>query len=363
MSAFFASLGLPELIAGLMVVALNAYALTGGADFGGGVWDLLATSPRRDAQRAQIAESLAPIWEANHVWLIVVVVVLFTAFPTAFQQIVIVLHIPLTIMLVGIVLRGSAFVFRAYGARTTAQRDRWGSIFAVASVVTPFVLGMAIGALATGDVGAAARHVDGGSIAFADVFVSPWLGIFPVTTGLFALALFAFLAAVYLAYGATDDDLREVFRRRALVSAGVVLVLAIATLVISYREAPRVARGIAGSVWAVPLHVLTGVAAVIALAALVRRAYGAARIAAAAQVTFILWGWVLAQYPFIVPETTTIRDAAAPRETLSLLFIGLAVGTLILAPALRYLFRLFGGEGTVAAPAGNRAQRRRRTKS
>lgn len=362
MSAFFASLGLPEVIAGLMVVALNAYALTGGADFGGGVWDLLAAGSRRDEQRAHIAESLAPIWEANHVWLIVVVVVFFTGFPAAFQQVAIVLHIPLTIMLVGIVLRGTAFVFRSYGARTALARNRWGAAFAVASVVTPIVLGMAIGALASGGVGAAAERVETPPFAFGDVFVAPWLGAFPIVTGLFALALFAFLAAVYLAYGAKDDELRETFRLHALRSAGAVLALAILALVISYREAPRIARGVAGSAWALPLHVLTGIAAVIAIVALVKRAYGAARVAAAAQVTFILWGWVLSQYPYIVPDTAPIRESAAPRETLVLLFIGLSVGTLILVPALRYLFRLFASAGVVA-PAGNRAARRRRTKS
>ena len=136
-----ASLGLPEIVAGLMLVALTGYALTGGADFGGGVWDLLARGPRREQQRAHIAASLAPIWEANHVWLIIVIVLLFTAFPTAFQAIMIVLHIPLTIVLVGIVLRGSAFVFRAYGARTSAARQRWGATFAIASIVTPTILG------------------------------------------------------------------------------------------------------------------------------------------------------------------------------------------------------------------------------
>jgi len=361
-SAFFASLGLPEVIAGLMVVALNAYAITGGADFGGGVWDLLASGPRREEQRKHIADSLAPIWEANHVWLIVVVVVMFTAFPAAFEEMVIVLHIPLTIMLVGIVLRGSAFVFRSYGTRTELARRRWGATFAVASVITPIVLGVAIGALASGEVGSAARRIETGAASFREGFISPWLGAFPIATGLFALALFAFLAAVYLAHAATDDELREAFRRRALGAAAAVFVLALVALIAGFREAPRIARGVAGSVWSLPLHLLTGIAAVVAIVALVKRSYDVARLAAAAQVSFILWGWVLSQYPFIVPDTETIRDSAAPRETLTLLFIGLAVGTLILAPALRYLYGIFTTRADVI-PTGNRAQRRRRAKS
>jgi cytochrome d ubiquinol oxidase subunit II len=360
-SAFFASLGLPEVIAGLMVVALNAYALTGGADFGGGVWDLLASESGRREQREYIAQSLAPIWEANHVWLIVVVVVMFTAFPAAFQQMVIVLHIPLTIMLVGIVLRGSAFVFRSYGARTDVARERWGATFAVASVITPIVLGISIGALASGNVAVAAQRIESGSTSFADGFIWPSLRVFPVTTGLFALALFAFLAAVYLAHGATSDTLREIYRRRALQAAVAVFVLAAVALIAAYKEAPRVARGVAGSPWALPLHLLTGVAAIVAIVALVKRSYEVARVAAAGQVTFILWGWVLAQYPFLVPDSETIRDSAAPRETLSLLFIGLCVGTLILAPALRYLYGIFTMKKPVVA-TGNRATRRRKAK-
>ena len=342
MSRFFASIGMPEIVAGIMVVALNAYALLGGADFGGGVWDLLASGPRREAQRDHIATSLAPIWEANHVWLILVVVLLFTAFPGAFQTLAIVLHIPLTIMLVGIVLRGSAFVFRSYGSRSAVQRRRWGLTFAIASVVTPIVLGMAVGALVSGDVGAAERAIESGGATFGQVFVASWLAPFPIVIGFMALALFAFLAAVYLAYGTSDEQLRDDFRLRGLGAAVAVFVLAALSLAVGHRAAPSVAAGVTGAAWAVPLHILTAIAAIGAIAALWRRRYDLARIAAAAQVTFILWGWALSQYPYVVPNTLTIDDAAAPRETMVLLLIGLAFGGLILIPSLRYLYRLFG---------------------
>src|ERR1700737_4839204 len=145
MTSAFASLGLPEIIAGILVLALNAYVLTGGADFGGGVWDLFASGPRRDAQRTLIAKAIGPIWEANHVWLILVVVILFTAFPAAFATLGIILHIPLSLMLIGIVLRGSSFVFRSYGARDDATERRWGRVFAIASLVTPLLLGVIVG--------------------------------------------------------------------------------------------------------------------------------------------------------------------------------------------------------------------------
>jgi cytochrome d ubiquinol oxidase subunit II len=334
------SFGLPEVIAGLMMVALCAYAITGGADFGGGVWDLLASGPRREAQRELIALSLAPIWEANHVWLIVVVVVLFTGFPAAFSMISIALHIPLTLMLIGIVARGSAFVFRSYGAKSETARHRWGTVFAIASTITPIFLGLSVGALASGGVGAANAKLDSPTPHFADVYVAPWTAGFPIAVGFFALTLFAFLAAVYLTFIATGE-LQEDFRRRALGAAAAVFLMAAAALVASHLDAMRVAIGITRTPIGIAVQVATASAAVTAIWALWTRRYEIARVAAAAQAISILWGWAIAQFPYIVPETLRIRDAAAPRTTLTLLAIGLVAGTAILVPALRYLYRLF----------------------
>jgi cytochrome d ubiquinol oxidase subunit II len=317
------AIGLPEVVAGIIVLALNAYVLTGGADYGGGLWDLLASGDRRRQQRELIAESIAPIWEANHVWLIVVVVMLFTAFPAAFGTLGTVLHVPLTLLLIGIVLRGSAFVFRSYGPANGVESSRWGRAFAIASVVSPLLLGTVIGAVATGDVGRASTRIGGAS--FASVFLAPWLAPFPIAVGLFALALFAFLAAVYLTVDARSPELRDDFRRRALSAAVAVFVLAGVALVLS-RDA-----------------------AVTALMCLWRRAFRAARMAAAAQVSLILWGWALAQFPFVIPDTLPIRQAAAPRVTLELLVIGLAIGAIVLLPSLRYLFRTFKSESARGA--------------
>jgi cytochrome d ubiquinol oxidase subunit II len=246
------------------------------------------------------------------------------------------LHIPLTIMLFGVVLRGAAFVFRSYGSANDAQRRRWGAAFAVASIVTPVMLGMIVGALASGAVGSVSA-----TGTFVASYVQPWLGLFPIVVGLFALALFAFLAAVYLAHGARDQDLREDFRRKAMGSAVLVFLLATIALAVGALEAPRIAGGVARSAWAIPLQMMTGIAAIMAIIALRKRDYRVARLAAGAQVSLILWGWVLAQYPYVVPTSLTIRDAAAPRETLTLLVVGLAAGTAILVPSLRYLYKLF----------------------
>ena len=327
-------IGLPEIIAGVVAVALNAYVLTGGADFGGGVWDLFASGVRRERQRELIADSIAPIWEANHVWLIVVVVVLFTGFPSAFSMLGTVLHIPLTIMVIGIVLRGSAFVFRSYGPY---GRNRWGRAFAIASVITPLLLGTIIGSVATGAVADATDKI-GGAGSFTEVFVAPWAGPFPAAIGLFALALFAFLAATYLTLDAPDEELREDFRTRALAGAGAVFVCAALALLLAHSAAPRVAIGV---VRALLIQASTATAAITAIAALWLRHYRLARIAAAAQVSLILWGWLIAQYPYLIPPALTIRDAAAPAVTLRLLAVGLAAGAVILLPSLQYLLRTF----------------------
>ena len=327
-------IGLPEIIAGVVAVALNAYVLTGGADFGGGVWDLFASGVRRERQRKLIADSIAPIWEANHVWLIVVVVVLFTGFPSAFSMLGTVLHIPLTIMVIGIVLRGSAFVFRSYGPY---GRNRWGRAFAIASVITPLLLGTIIGSVATGAVADATDKI-GGAGSFTEVFVAPWAGPFPAAIGLFALALFAFLAATYLTLDAPDEELREDFRTRALAGAGAVFVCAALALLLAHSAAPRVAIGVVG---ALLIQASTATAAITAIAALWLRHYRLARIAAAAQVSLILWGWLIAQYPYLIPPALTIRDAAAPAVTLRLLAVGLAAGAVILLPSLQYLLRTF----------------------
>lgn len=323
------------LLAGAVVVALNAYVLLGGADFGGGVWDLLARGERRHRQRELIAHALSPVWEANHVWLILVVVLLFTCFPAAFSRLMIALHIPLTLILLGIVLRGSAFTFRSYGADDEPAQRRWGRVFSVASLVTPLLLGVSVGAIAAGRV-----RQPAGATFVAD-YVAPWASPFTLSVGVFTLLLFAFLAAVYLTVEATDPELQQDFRRRALATGLGVFVSALTTLLLAWREAPLVWQALVHGPRAVPLHLLTAVSATLALWALWRSHFRLARVAAAAQVTFILWGWALAQYPFLIPPGLTITDAAAPAITLRLTAYALAAGLVVLLPSLWYLFRIF----------------------
>jgi cytochrome d ubiquinol oxidase subunit II len=332
-----AEAALASTLAAAIMVSLNAYVLLGGADFGGGVWDLLATGPRRDRQRAIIADAIGPIWEANHVWLILVVVLLFTCFPPAFAQLSIVLHIPLSLMLIGIVLRGSAFAFRSYDTHPDDVQRRWGRIFAYASLVTPIVLGVVVGAIATGNVGRPPGD------RFVDVYVRSWLQPFPLAVGLLTLVLFAFLAAVYLTLEANDPALRDDFRARAIGAGIAAFGAAALALVLARRDAPLVWEYLLGSGWAAVVHLVTAAAAVTALLALWRRQWRLARVAAVVQVSCILWGWALAQYPYLLPPDLTYQSAAAPAVTLELVLGALVVGALVLFPSLYYLFRVFKG--------------------
>jgi cytochrome d ubiquinol oxidase subunit II len=320
--------------AGLMLAALVLYAVLGGADYGGGVWDLLASGPRARAQRRLIETAIGPVWEANHVWLIFMIVLLLTAFPSAFAALATALHMPLTLMLLGIVLRGTSFTFRHYDRQDDAVQRRWGRLFAISSVFTPVMLGICIGAIATGGI-----RVQNGVVTSG--FLWPWLGLFPFAVGLFALVLFAFLAAVYLTAEAGDAALCEDFRRRALGSAGVVGALALTVYLLSHDAAPLVRAGLTQRPWSWLLQVVTGVFAVGAIGALWTWRFRVARVLAAGQVALILTGWALAQFPFLVPPDIAIARAAAPLSVLRPMLRGVAIGSLILVPSFLYLLHVF----------------------
>lgn len=325
---------LDVLVAAIMAGALVIYAVLGGADYGGGVWDLLASGPRAADQRQLIADAIAPVWEANHVWLILVLVLLFTAFPPAFAAIGTSLQIPLTLMLIGVVLRGTAFTFRHYDDRHDRVQLRWGLVFSIASGITPILLGMVVGAVVSGNVRAPSAGGD---------YVTPWLAPFPVAVGVLALALFAFVAAVFLTVETHEPQLADDFRLRAILAGVGVLVAAGVTLLLARRGAPMIWDHLLRGHWAIPLQLATAATACGAFAALWLRRFHLARVLAVAQVVFILGGWATAQYPWLVVPEHTISSAAAPDSVLRPLLVTLGVGALVLLPSLYYLLRVFKG--------------------
>ena len=322
------------IIAAFMLLSLILYALLGGADFGGGMWDLLACGPRAEQQRKVIAEAIGPIWEANHVWLILVIVLLFSAFPPAFAALMTALNIPITLLLIGIVLRGAAFIFRKYDSQGEGVRHRWGTVFGAASFFTPFFQGMVMGSLTTGRIRCVGGKVTTG-------FFAGWLTPFALACGVFSLVLFAFLAATYLTFYTRDKpELQNDFRRRALGCGLALGPVALAVFLTSKAGAPEMFHGLT-QWWAPLLLAGTSVCAVTALVALWRRWFVLARIAAAGQVALILTGWGCAQYPRLIMPDVTLHNSAAPEVTLRLLTFALSAGAVLLLPALIFLFHLF----------------------
>lgn len=324
-------MALEVMIAAVGLLGVILYGVLAGADFGGGIWDLFAAGPRRADQRRAIANAMGPVWEANHVWLIFVIVILFTAFPPAFSALSIGLFTVFHLVLVGITLRGAAFVFRG---PEIAERENshWGTIFGIASVITPFLLGTAVGAVSSGHL----RVIDG-TVQIDGP--SPWLAPVSLLIGGLALSLCAYLAAVYL-INETSGELQEDFRNRALLAGTVVVALTVLTLPFLYLEARHLWDGLIHM--RVAPVVLAGIlAALISGWALLRRRYRLAQFSTIAQIGLLLLGWGLAQYPFIIYPDVTIWDAASPPDTLLFVLYSLPVGGAILLPSLWLLFRVF----------------------
>ncbi|MCG9126116.1 cytochrome d ubiquinol oxidase subunit II [Candidatus Poribacteria bacterium] len=331
-------IGLEVYLAVIMLISLILYMLTGGADFGGGVWDLFAIGPRAKTQRDIIHHALAPIWEANHVWLIVIVVLLFVAFPVAFATIGTALHIPLTLMLIGIVLRGTAFVFRTYDDQSERVHLRWSRLFAIASIITPIMLGIALGAIASGTINADPET----AIVDTD-FVSSWLKPFPFAIGLFTLTICAMLAAVYLTLETDDVAIQEDFRLRALIATISVGVMACISFLLSTNGAPAIRAGLGNSYWSIPFHIVTGLIAILGIWSIWSRQFKLARIVIPIQVTLIILGWGFAQYPNLVAPNLTFSNTAAPDSVLKPVLIIILCGGILLIPAFWYLYKVFKG--------------------
>jgi cytochrome bd ubiquinol oxidase subunit II len=322
-----------ELIAGILWLALTAYAVLAGADFGGGVWDLFAAGPRAADQRHAVAEAMGPVWEANHVWLIFMMTGLFTAFPVAFGVLGLALYLPFTIAMIGIVFRGASFAFRAHGREAVGPLSPWGVIFGVASVVTPFFLGTAVAAVASGSIHAPNGHLTSG-------FLDGWTTSLAIVIGLFALSMCAYLAATYLMVECEDrPELLADFRRRAISSALASGVLALLALVICSFEAPRLLQALFGP--GLPLFALALLNGPLALWAVWRSRPRIARVAVVGQVVLVLWAWAVGQWPYLVPPDLTISATAAPSPTLSGMLVVITIGGLLLLPSLWLLFRVF----------------------
>ncbi len=324
-----------ELILAILGICLLLYVILGGADFGGGILELITGGKDSGA----VGKAIAPVWEANHVWLILVIVILFVAFPTVYSTILISLHIPVLLALIGIILRGSAFVFRHYDIEEEKPMAIYTSIFRISSLLTAFFLGVTMGALILGNM------TNDYSQGFYKVFIHPWFNFFSFSLGLFLVVLFSFLAAVY-----TTGEVRErhqiirftrwaKYLLAALVFAGLMVFLAAEAdrlhLFNAFYHSPVSLASVALASLALPF-LWTG---------LNRNSRNLVRIIAGFQTTMIMLGWFAIQLPVMVRmndgNDITYKSAAAPLQTQYDMLIALVAGVLIIFPYVGYLYKTF----------------------
>jgi len=315
----------------ILWIGATLYAVFGGADFGGGLWDLVAGDAEKgERPRALIQRSLTPVWEANHVWLIFILVVLWTAFPEAFGAVMSTLYVPLALAVLGIVLRGAGFAFRK-SIESLQGRRAMGAAFAVSSVLTPFFMGSVVGAVAAGNVPA-----EGNGDAF-----SSWIAPLPLLVGAMFVASGAYLAAVFLIADAarSEGQLERYFSRRALVAAVVAGAIALAGIFALHDEARYLYDRLTDQ--ALPLVVGSMLCGLAVLVLLLRRAPGIAlRPLSVAAVVAVIWGWGVAQFPYLLPTSLKIGQSAAPDATLDAVLVVFGIAVVVVLPALGLLYWL-----------------------
>jgi cytochrome d ubiquinol oxidase subunit II len=321
-----------DAVAIVLWIGATMYAVFGGADFGAGLWSLFAGAGQRGRRPRELIDwAIGPVWEVNHVWLIFVLVVLWTGFSSAFEAIFSTLFIPLSLAALGIVLRGSGFAFHKT-ARRSRGRAAAEALFGAASLLTPFFMGTVIGAVAGGRVPVGNAAGDA---------VASWLNPLSLLIGALFVATSAYVSAVFLvsdARRAAAPDLERYFRTRALVAAVVTGALGAAGLVLLHSDARFVFDGLTGD--ALPLVILSLLCGIAVLVLIVRRIRRGARPLAVAALAAVIWGWGVAQNPYLLPQKLTIADAAAPSATLTTVLIIFAVAVVLVLPSIGLLFTL-----------------------
>ena len=325
-------MSLADAVAVVLFFGVTAYALFGGADFGAGFWDLTAGGAERgERPRALIDHSIGPVWEANHVWLIFSLVVLWTAFAEAFASITLTLFVPLTLAAFGIVLRGSSFAFRKAVFRTRDRRN-FGAAFALSSVLVPYCMGAVAGAIASGRVPSGGKAGDPWS---------SWINPTSIVGGVLAVTVCAYLSAVYLTWDAKrldEPDMRTYFRGRAIGAGVVAGGVAFVGILVFHSDSTYLFDGLTSR--ALPLVILSGLCGIGSLVLLARDADRGARLLSVGAVASVVVGWGVAQWPYILPTSLKVSQAAAPSGTLQAVLVVFALAAVIILPSLALLYTL-----------------------
>ncbi|APG59817.1 cytochrome d ubiquinol oxidase subunit II [Christiangramia salexigens] len=320
--------------------SLFLYVLLGGADFGAGIVELFSSRDNRKLTRDTIYKVMGPIWEANHIWLIILIVILWIAFPAYFNVIIIYLHIPLTLVLLGITMRGVAFIFRHYDAVIDASQIWYNRMFRISSLLTPIFLGMSFGALVSGEI---VITNDYSQTTFAEIFISPWLNIFSVLTGLFYAALCAFLASTLL-IGETSAEIRKIYSRKSAFFTIVLVLLGGAVLFYGYYTDMVFVKDFLQNTLSLLAIGISALLLIPLWTAIKKQRSVLTRIFAGAQILLVIFAAVNTHFPNLIitaGEELNMLEDIAPYSVIKVLAITLLAGGFVILPGLFHLMRSF----------------------
>lgn len=312
----------------LLLLGLNLYVVFGGADFGAGIWEFTTALQSSRKEKEHIYKAIGPVWEANHVWLIFVLVILFSATPAAFALLCEKLWLPFLLALVGIVFRGASYVYRSSTENASQQKWVWEAAFAVASILAPFFLGISFGAVASGQI--------------LDDSPFPWLTSFSLFCGFFFVAMCTYLSSVYLtreAHLQNKTDLVRLWKKRSLSMGLWMGILSFIGIVFLWMEAPLLWNSFLQKSELLPL--LSSVSGILALVCLWKNRFHLASLFSIGAVTFVLWGWALAQFPFLILPDHHVQNFLSAPAILEAMFYSLVFGMLLLIPSFYFLFSVF----------------------
>ena len=324
-----------EIIFAIMAISLLLYVLLGGADFGGGILELFT----KGKASGIVARAIAPVWEANHMWLILVVVILFVGFPLVYTTILTALHIPVLLTLIGIILRGSAFTFRHYDIEEEKPKAIYSAIFRYSSLITTFFFGVTVGGIILGNISTDYRE------GFLRIYIHPWFNLFCFSMGIFLVILFAFLANIYT-IGETKDEQHT--RRFTRLAKRLIVLLVLAGALV-FTTAEIYGHSLFSEFYHSPVSMGAVLLATLALPLLWvnlnKRKRNLIRFIAGFQTTMIVLGWFAIQFPVLIRindgNHVTLQNSSAPEQTQFYLLIALVVGVIIIFPSMWYLYKTF----------------------
>lgn len=321
-----------------LCLAILLYFLLGGADFGAGIIELFTSSKNRSKTRNTMYQAIGPVWEANHMWLIITIVILFVAFPTIYTTMSVYLHIPLAIMLIGIIARGTAFVFRHYDAVKDEMQGVYNKVFIYSSFITPLFLGIIAGSVLSG-------QIDSQSTNFVDAYIFSWLNWFAVAVGLFTVALCGFLAAIYLIGECkVEADKKRFIKKAELMNIAAVVCGTLVFIAAAKEDVPLVSWVFKNQVGLIAV-ILASLSLVLLWYLLLKGKTKVLRILAGFQVTMILLAISYAHFPNFIrlknEDVISLFGSIAPVKTVDSLGWALVLGSVLILPFLGYLFYKF----------------------